>query len=158
MATQAPSLWLWRMSSPDGAPVYADLSRHDGGLWQQAGSVTFVIYMVIGFSATMGLIVLIVGGYMLLRYRSHKHKQNHLPHVSLLSRSRMTFTKLFDAMACRRFCCPVQQSPNQLPQERPAMEGVDNLPMFNSEPAFLVVNPGEVLRPLAQRAQVSSVT
>ncbi|KAK9841299.1 hypothetical protein WJX74_003433 [Apatococcus lobatus] len=107
-AVQAFLLLLWHMSSPDEAPEYADLSRHDGGLWQQAGSITFIIYMVIGFSATMGLIVLVVGGYMFIR----------------------------------RCCCLARQPANHLPQEGPATEGSDNLPMFNSEPAFLVVNPG----------------
>lgn len=51
----------------------------------------------------------------------------------------------FFALACRRCCCPARQTGNGLPHERPAIEGNDNLPMFNSEPAFLVVNPGEIL-------------
>ena len=84
-----------------GQPVYADLQNHDGGgLWQQAGGVTFVIYMVsdvvsamllllslkivddwhflpaqvIGFSATMGLIVAVVGSLMFIRYNSIKNR------------------------------------------------------------------------------------
>ncbi|KAK9868703.1 hypothetical protein WJX84_004909 [Apatococcus fuscideae] len=96
-----------KLKAMSGQPVYADLKNHDGGgLWQQAGGVTFVIYMVIGFSATMGLIVAVVGSLMFIR----------------------------------RCCYQRQQAPQQLPRARPA--GGDSLPMVNSEPAFLVVNPG----------------
>ena len=55
------------LSSPSSAPVYADLQQHNGKLWQQPGSVTFIVYMAIGFGATMGLIVAIFGSYMLIR-------------------------------------------------------------------------------------------
>ena len=73
------------MSGPAEAPIYADLQQHDGGLWQ-TGSITFLVYMMIGFSATMGLIVAIVGIYMLIRRDVHSFfslkKPDHRAHAT----------------------------------------------------------------------------